>query len=278
MIKKSRIYSIFVCALIILSCFSSYWTVQRIRTFYAKVLPNPEIVKSMYPVAVRKEGRHIIYDWQKNRPTHWIALRSLSKKVVSAVLLSEDSDFFHHHGYSPEAIRAAIEYNHRPGVKIKRGGSTITQQVVKNLFLTPEKTITRKVRELLLAVDMERKLSKAKILETYLNIAEWGPGIYGIQAASHRYFQKNATELSAREAAMLAFMLPNPNRYQYSVMRDDGPTDFAERRIEAILDRMWKTGHISDEERGITEPLSGVEKTAEESASSQPIDALPSEL
>ena len=161
--------------------------------------------------------------------------------------MSEDSEFFEHDGYSPEGIRAAIKYNEKPGVKIKRGGSTITQQVVKNLFLTPQKTITRKVRELLLAVDLDRKFSKAKILETYINIAEWGPEVYGIQDASWRYFKKPATELTAREGAILAFMLPNPIKYSHSY-RDGTLTAFATKRVDTILERMWRTGHLSDEE------------------------------
>lgn len=245
--KKNRVYTIGVAALIAATMLLSYSSVKLVHSVYRRVFPDVAVLKTSYPVAVNKEGHRIIYKFQKTKPAHWRRLRELPKRAVAAILMAEDSAFFQHRGYSPEGIRYAIEYNSRPGVKIKRGGSTITQQVVKNLFLTPEKKVTRKVRELLLAVEIERKYSKAKILETYLNIAEWGPGVYGIEQASRRYFQKSAANLTARDAAILAFMLPNPNKYRHSV-RDGELTAFATRRVEAILERMWKTGNISDEE------------------------------
>jgi monofunctional biosynthetic peptidoglycan transglycosylase len=214
---------------------------------YRSVFPDTSILKTSYPVAVGKEGSRNLYKFQRSRPEGWVSLKEVPRHVIGAVIMAEDAEFFQHRGYSPDGIREALEHNSKPGVKNKRGGSTITQQVVKNLFLTPEKTMTRKVRELLLAMELERKFSKGKILETYLNIAEWGPGVYGIERASRRYFEKPAADLSAKEAAILAFMLPNPNRYQHSI-RDGELTEFATKRVDAILERMWKTGKISDEE------------------------------
>lgn len=225
-------------------CYSS---VKALHYAYRRVLPDVSVLKTSYPVPVGKQGHQVLYKFQPKRPVNWISLNQVSRQAVAAILISEDSGFFQHHGYEPESIRAAIEHNSKPGVKIKRGGSTITQQLVKNLFLSPEKTITRKVRELLLSVEIERKYSKRKILETYLNIAEWGPGIYGIGQASQKYFHKDPKDLTAHDAAILAFMLPNPVRYQNSVRGGD-LSDFAQRRVEAILERMWKTGKISDEE------------------------------
>lgn len=245
--KTTRIYTGWAICLIAATACLSYLSIKSTQAIYRRIFPDVGILRDQYPVAVAKEGHDIIYKFQKARPAHWRRLRELPRQVVGAILMSEDSSFFQHKGYSPEGIRYAMEQNSRPGVKIKRGGSTITQQVVKNVFLSPEKTITRKVRELLLAVELERKFSKGKILEVYLNIAEWGPGVYGIEKASQRYFHKSAANLTARDAAILAFMLPNPEKYRHS-LRDGGLTAFASKRVDQILERMWKTGKISDEE------------------------------
>ncbi len=215
---------------------------------YRAVLPDVSLLKSAYPVVVGKDGKDILFKLSKSRPPHWKGLGEISRYAIKAVLLSEDAGFYRHGAYDAEAIRSAWEYNRRPGVRIKRGGSTITQQVVKNIFLTPEKTLTRKVRELLLAIELEHVLPKRKILEIYLNIAEWGPGVYGIDQAARRYFGKTPAELSPRDAAVLAFMLPNPSRYQYSLRPGGGLSDFGANRVEAILTRMLKAGDISDEE------------------------------
>lgn len=248
MLRQCKLsYAFFVLALTLATGALAYRASWGAAKLYHVVFPDVAILKTQYPVAVRKDGSRILYRFQKQRPANWLSLRQIPKQVVAAVLMSEDGNFFQHRGYDPEAIRAAWEYNRKPGVKIKRGGSTITQQVVKNLFLSPEKTMTRKLRELLLAVDLERKASKVRILETYLNIAEWGPGTFGLAQAAERYFKKPVSTLSAREGAILAFMLPNPNKYQHS-LRDDGLSSFATKRVEVILERLWKTGHISDEE------------------------------
>ncbi|MBI3544678.1 MAG: transglycosylase domain-containing protein [Deltaproteobacteria bacterium] len=240
-------YPTLIAVAIAATLLAAYEGARGIGHAYRHVFPDVSVLKTEYPVAVKKEGPRIIYKFQKKRPAHWVSLNQVSKQAVAAILMSEDSGFFQHHGYEPEAIKAAIEHNTKPGVKVKRGGSTITQQLVKNLFLSPEKTLTRKARELLLAVELERKFPKRKILETYINIAEWGPGVYGIDEASRRYFHKAPADLSARDAAVLAFMLPNPIKYQNSI-RDGELSDFAQKRVETILERLWKTGHISDEE------------------------------
>ncbi|MEW6056708.1 MAG: biosynthetic peptidoglycan transglycosylase [Bdellovibrionota bacterium] len=242
-----------VSALMAAACAAAVFGVQTGYRLYRDLFPDVTVLKHSYPVVLgeTEDGNRLVFRFQKNRPAQWRSLGQLPRKVIAAILMAEDSSFFQHPGYSAEAIRAAWEHNQKPGVKIKRGGSTITQQVVKNLFLSREKKMTRKVRELLLAVELERKVSKKRILEIYLNIADWGGGIYGLEKASQRYFQKGAAELSPKEAAILAFMLPNPDRYRYSI-RDGELTSFASRRVEAILERMWKTGQISDEEYAST--------------------------
>lgn len=236
----------FVLGLVALSALGSVLSARAGLALYRHVFPDVTVLKRAYPVATGKDGARIIFEFRRQKPAHWVSLEQIPKKAVAAILVSEDARFFEHHGYEPDSIREAMEHNRKPGVKVLRGGSTITQQVVKNLFLSPEKTVVRKVRELLLAVELERRFPKRKILETYLNIAEWGPGVYGIESAAEHYFHKKPSSLTARDGAILAFMLPNPIKYQNSLR--DGMSDFAHRRVDTILEALWKTGKISDEE------------------------------
>ncbi|HRK02533.1 MAG TPA: transglycosylase domain-containing protein [Oligoflexia bacterium] len=261
-IHANRIYAVFVLVAVLTGAFLSYSGARIGYSTYRRVFPDISALKHSYPVAVEKKDGKITYKLVYERPERWRSVGQISKKAVSAILAAEDATFWKHGGYSAEAIRAAIEHNAKPNAKIKRGGSTITQQVVKNVFLSPEKTISRKLRELLLSVELERKLPKAKILEIYLNIAEWGPGVYGIEAASWRYFDKPSSLLTAREGAILAFMLPNPIRYKNSY-RDGELTKFGSNRVAKILNRLWRSGKISEDEY---------------SASGEPEDQVSSEL
>ena len=238
----------YVIAFIILgSIVVTYFGYQSAHRGYRKIFPDVQVVQNQYPVFLKKEGLKNSYIFHKKKPGHWRTLHEISRKAIGAILTAEDGNFYKHNGYDPEAIREAIKHNSLPGIRVKRGGSTITQQVVKNLFLFPEKTISRKIREILLAVEVERLVSKNKILEIYLNIAEWGPGIYGIEQASEHYFNKSAQDLTAKEGAVLAFLLPNPRRYQHS-FKNGELSIFGTNRVDTILERMWKTGRISDEE------------------------------
>lgn len=141
----------------------------------------------------------------------WMPLWTLSPKLQTAVILWEDPGFYLHSGLSYTSIRQAALRDLRAGAYV-RGGSTLTQQVAKNLFLSPEKTLRRKLREAVLAERLERVLSKDQILEIYLNTAEWGDGIVGAEAAARHFFGKPASELDWAEAALLAGILPNPRR------------------------------------------------------------------
>jgi monofunctional biosynthetic peptidoglycan transglycosylase len=143
--------------------------------------------------------------------TSWVPLKSISKKLQMAVIVSEDWSFYRHHGFDYDELQAAFLTDLQTR-DFRRGGSTITQQVAKNLYLTPEKTLLRKFREAIVTWRLEHALSKDEILELYLNVADWGNGITGAQSAAHFYFAKPASELSWSEAALLAAMLPNPHR------------------------------------------------------------------
>jgi monofunctional glycosyltransferase len=153
----------------------------------------------------------------------WTDWRDISPYVKLAVVAAEDQNFLAHDGFDRAAIEKALRENARRG-KL-RGGSTISQQVAKNLFLWPGRNIVRKGLEAGYTVLIELFLPKQRILEIYLNVAEFGDGVYGVGAASRRYFQKRPARLTRHEAALLAAVLPNPRRY-----RAERPGKYVQRR------------------------------------------------
>ena len=142
----------------------------------------------------------------------WVPLARISPYLRQAVVAAEDASFFTHEGFDWEGIKDAALYNLEAG-ELKRGGSTITQQLAKNLYLSSERSLLRKAREMLITRSLEQHLTKERILELYLNIAEWGHGVYGAEAAARHHFKKSARHLTSDEAAWLAAILPSPRRY-----------------------------------------------------------------
>jgi monofunctional glycosyltransferase len=153
-----------------------------------------------------EQGRTIRRHWA------WVPLSRISPSLRHAVVAAEDASFFTHEGFDWEGIKGAARYNLEAG-EFKRGGSTITQQLAKNLYLSPERSLFRKAREALITRSLEQHLTKERILELYLNVAEWGHGVYGAEAAARHHFKKAAQDLTADEAAWLAAILPAPRRY-----------------------------------------------------------------
>jgi len=142
----------------------------------------------------------------------WTPLRETSEHLPAAIIAAEDSAFLRHPGYDLQAIEAAITENQEAG-DVVRGGSTLTQQLAKNLFLDGERTVERKLRELLLAVEIDRALGKDRVMELYINVVEWGPEIWGVQQACDNYFARRPATLPANEAAFLAAILPAPRDF-----------------------------------------------------------------
>jgi len=159
----------------------------------------------------------------------WVTYKSISNNLKRAVITSEDARFVEHEGVDWDAIEKAYENNKKKGKRIK-GGSTITQQLAKNLFLSGERTYLRKGQELVIAYMLEFWLDKDRILEIYLNVVEWGNGIFGAQAAARHYFGISANSLSAEQSARLAAMLPNPRYFD----RNPGSA-YLTRRTQTIL-------------------------------------------
>ena len=142
----------------------------------------------------------------------WVPLARMSPHLQRAVIAAEDAAFYRHKGFDWDGLKEALTRNWEKG-RLRRGGSTITQQLAKNLYLSPEKNLFRKTHEALLTWEIERTLPKKRILELYLNTAEWGHGVYGAEAAARHHFGKSAEDLSPDQAALLAAMLPSPRQY-----------------------------------------------------------------
>ncbi|MFN0061156.1 MAG: transglycosylase domain-containing protein [Myxococcaceae bacterium] len=141
----------------------------------------------------------------------WVALSAMAKPAVDAVIASEDASFFQHEGVDTTELRKALEQAVARG-ELGRGASTITQQLAKNLWLSSERSLLRKVKELLLARRLEKALTKSRILTLYLNVVEWGDGVYGIEAAALEHFGVSARELTPAQGVVLAAMLPSPRK------------------------------------------------------------------
>jgi monofunctional biosynthetic peptidoglycan transglycosylase len=143
----------------------------------------------------------------------WLPYAKISVQLKRAVVAAEDDKFVDHEGFDWEGIQKAIEKNQKKG-KVVAGGSTISQQLAKNLLLSPNKTVLRKGEEAIITLWLELLWDKQRILEVYLNVVEWGEGVFGAEAAARRYFNTGATQLSAEQAARLAVLLPAPRRYE----------------------------------------------------------------
>ena len=143
----------------------------------------------------------------------WVDYNRISMQLKRAVIAAEDSRFLAHEGFDWEAMELAMEKNLKKG-RIAAGGSTISQQLAKNLFLSASRNPLRKVQEAVITVMIESLWSKHRILEVYLNVIEWGNGIYGAEAASRRYFKTSSASLGRDQAALLAAMIPNPRYYE----------------------------------------------------------------
>ncbi|HEY0706516.1 MAG TPA: monofunctional biosynthetic peptidoglycan transglycosylase, partial [Polyangia bacterium] len=178
--------------------------------------------------------RRFVLRWQ------WRPLAQISPFLRAAVVMTEDARFWEHEGVDWDAVENAAEKNwekRRFGI----GGSTITQQVAKNLYLSPSKNPIRKLRELFIARRLEDALSKERVLEIYLNVAEWGNGVFGAEAAARHWFGTSAAALTAAQAARLALALPNPRRRAPAVASAG-----LDRRAAKLVRTLWKRRLLDD--------------------------------
>ena len=205
--RRSFLKYIIPLSLISLAGFVAFQFVYPDVSALKKVNPKKTAMMEYREAEWRGEGKKYKID-QK-----WVPLRAISPYLVKAVLIGEDDKFWKHEGFDYEAMQKAVEKDIK-AKKFKLGGSTISQQLAKNLFLSPSKNPVRKLREAIITWRMEKLLSKKRILELYLNVAEWGDrGIFGIETAARHYYGKPASALGPEEAARLAAVLPNPRKF-----------------------------------------------------------------
>ena len=218
---------IFIGALAFLIYMLWPYSVLRLKT------ENPRTTSLME--LRKKEARAV---GRKFKPDlEWVPLGQISPSLVHAIVLAEDDTFYQHHGFDLEQIEIAFHRN-MDKHKYVYGGSTITQQLARTLFLRPRKSLLRKAKEAILTVYLEATLSKRRILELYLNVIEWGPGIFGAEAASRHYFSKPASDLTPDEAVAMASILPSPRRWS-----PFSEKAFMARRRTQLLERMQRAGY-----------------------------------
>ena len=176
----------------------------------------------------------------------YVKLNGISGSLKRAVIAAEDAHFYDHKGFDWQSIQSSFEKNLEEG-RYVRGGSTITQQLAKNMFLSRHKTIWRKMREALITQEIERTLSKNEILERYLNVVQFGKSIFGVKSAAKFYFKKHPSQLTLNESVFLVFLLPSPEKYSHSFFRKE-LTSFARRRMKTLLNSLYKTGKVGEGE------------------------------
>ncbi|MFH1723620.1 MAG: monofunctional biosynthetic peptidoglycan transglycosylase [Elusimicrobiota bacterium] len=212
---------------------------------YVAWLPDVSDLESKNPMTTQYVRIYVRRMLRKGeRPVtamRWVRLEEISPYLRRGVLIAEDDRFYQHHGVDWVAFKEAVRYNLSKR-QLARGASTITQQVARNLFLSPERSPVRKLKELLIARHLERSLGKERILEIYLNIVEWGEGVFGAEAASLVYFGKHASELTPEEAVALAAALPSPYERHPGV-----PPDERMRKLRDLyLERMRAAGYVPE--------------------------------
>jgi monofunctional biosynthetic peptidoglycan transglycosylase len=206
-------------------CAYAYLTLPDVRPLRTT---NPSVTAFM-----KLRDEEALSKGQKpRRVQRWIAYGRVSADLKRAVLVAEDDAFFQHEGVDFEQLQESLEVDWAKG-RFARGASTITQQLAKNLYLSPSKNPLRKLRELVIARRLEAELRKARILEIYLNVIEWGDGVYGVEAAAQTYFHRPASTLGPSESALLAGAIINPR-----LLNPAHPTQRLLRRQQLILKRM----------------------------------------
>ena len=195
---------------------------------------------------------------EKEIKNTWVPLSRISPYVVKAVIIAEDDKFWSHEGFDFEAMQQALEKDIKKK-KFQAGGSTISQQLAKNLYLSPSKNPVRKIKEAIITWRMEKELPKKRIIELYLNVAEMGDGVFGVEAAAQTHYRKHASALTAREAATLASILPNPRRY-----KPNGASRYVDNRSERIYRIMLRRGIVIPEYEEVVKETEVEEEKAPE--------------
>ena len=227
----------FTAGLVVVALLGGGWLVVReARAWLGYRLPTEKILfdheKPPSSIEVLDSEGLVLDYWAPAKHRLYRPLGQIDEKLPRWVVMLEDAKFFQHDGFDFEQIKNSVEENLEKG-KIKRGASTITQQLAKNLFLDKDKTLLRKAFEVPWAIRLESDLSKKQILELYLNVIEWGPGVYGAEAAARHYFDRSANELTSGQAMYLALMIPNPKRMDL-LQGDHARKELEQRRAQFV--------------------------------------------
>jgi monofunctional biosynthetic peptidoglycan transglycosylase len=219
-------------------------TVGAYAAYSVASLPNVEGLKKKNPTVTALMEQRAAEQGVKARPLgSWVSYNNISLHLRNAVLVAEDGAFFQHSGYDLDELKEAVKKDWKER-RFARGASTITQQLAKNLYLSTSKNPLRKIREFLIAQELEEHLGKQRIFEIYLNVIEWGNGIYGIGPAAQHYFGKSPGALLPEEAAVLAAMIPSPRSYSPA----KGLTPYLGKRKNELLSRLLKYRHLTQGE------------------------------
>lgn len=225
-----------------------YWVLFVVVIFLIWFVPFvPALFLSTITVT-RLDARGYPIEVDVGRGTkQWVDIEKVSRHLVNAVIVAEDAKFYRHHGFDFQAIAKAIELNRKKG-RYVRGASTISQQVVKIAFLSREKTIVRKVREAMGTLLLEVLMSKDQILEWYINLCEFGGGIYGVKSAGAYYFKTRPELLTIEQAVNLAVVIPSPNKWSKG-LRSKSLTQFGQKRFARIVNNLYLANYITDVQR-----------------------------
>lgn len=245
--KKRRGFFLFL-KIVGFSAFFLLFVFFFVFIYYARDLPQPEKFLEKEFIQSSKiydrTGKVLLFEIYGEEKREYVSLDKVPVQLRNAVIVAEDQNFYHHFGIDPKAVGRAILAD----LKLRKpveGASTIPQQLIRSSFLTQEKTLKRKVREIILALELDRRYSKDQILEWYLNQVPFGPNIYGVQTASKSYFDKSVSEIDLAEAATLSAMIRAPSYlYPYGEHLDDLLS-----RKDYILNRMADLGYINQEEK-----------------------------
>jgi monofunctional biosynthetic peptidoglycan transglycosylase len=213
-----------------------WWALLLVASFYALCLAELGVLRWLNPTTTAVQAQRRVEAWLHHRPYAkrqvFVPLQRISPALQHAVISAEDGRFYQHHGIDWKEVQKVVDKDVEEG-RLGRGGSTITQQLVKNLFLTTNRSLVRKAVEFTLAPAAELLLPKRRILELYLNVIEWGPGVYGAEAACRYWYNVSAAGVSRERGARLAAVIPSPLRRKPERMN----TYSAD-----ILHRMTQTG------------------------------------
>jgi monofunctional biosynthetic peptidoglycan transglycosylase len=219
-------------------------TVGAYAAYSIAYLPNVEGLKRKNPTVTALMEQRAAEQGVKARPLgSWVSYNNIALHLRNAVLVAEDGAFFQHSGYDLDELKEAVKKDWKER-RFARGASTITQQLAKNLYLSTSKNPLRKIREFLIAQELEEHLGKQRIFEIYLNVIEWGNGVYGIGPAAQHYFGKSPGALLPEEAAVLAGMIPSPRSYSPA----KGITPYLGKRKNELLSRLLRYRNLTQGE------------------------------